>query len=303
MASFPSLANASRGPLLAHSRPGVAERALCFWHLLSLDAPTVAVLWAAAFAEAAGVHLRLWWVPAIALSVWAVYVGDRLLDARAGLSDASRHSLQARHHFHWRHRAWMQAAAVVAAVVAGWLVLTHIPVVMLRRDSPLAVATVAYFSGIHLRMRVPRWMTHLASREFLVGLLFTLGCALPVFSARIFVTQHASQIAALAAPIAYFCALAWLNVRSITWWEDSAPRGLQPRVQALSLALLGAPLALWLLIHHQRCAGLVLTGAAAALLLAALDTLRSRVDALTLRAAADLVLLTPMLLLPWFGFR
>ena len=48
---------------------------------------------------------------------------------------------------------------------------------------------------------------------------------------------------------------------------------------------------------HPRPAELLACGAAAALLIAALDRVRSRITPVTLRVVADLVLLTPAVLL------
>jgi hypothetical protein len=48
---------------------------------------------------------------------------------------------------------------------------------------------------------------------------------------------------------------------------------------------------------HPRSAILLACGAMAALLLAALDSVRAQLSPVTLRAAADLALLTPVLLL------
>jgi hypothetical protein len=49
---------------------------------------------------------------------------------------------------------------------------------------------------------------------------------------------------------------------------------------------------------HPRPAALLAAGGASALLLALLDRNRARFSALALRAAADLVLLTPLALIP-----
>lgn len=73
-----------------HTEPGTAipgrvldaPLLLRYWHLSSLDAPTVAVVWSLGFAWAAGVRLPVWIPILLALVAWAVYIGDRLLDAR-----------------------------------------------------------------------------------------------------------------------------------------------------------------------------------------------------------------------------
>ena len=83
------LANPSAREVLAPGAPRPqplwdAPIPLRFWHLASLDAPTVALVWSLGFAWAAGVGLPVWAPLLLALVAWAVYVGDRLLDARAG---------------------------------------------------------------------------------------------------------------------------------------------------------------------------------------------------------------------------
>ena len=77
-----------------------APAVLRLWHLTSLDAPTVAVVWTLAFARATGVQLPTWVPLLIALGTWTVYVGDRLLDARSGLRSCSFNRLRERHFFH-----------------------------------------------------------------------------------------------------------------------------------------------------------------------------------------------------------
>lgn len=74
------------------------------WHLLSLDAPTVAAAWSLGFAKAAGVRLPAWVPLLLALVTWVVYIGDRLLDARTALRTEQVHQLRQRHLFHWQHR-------------------------------------------------------------------------------------------------------------------------------------------------------------------------------------------------------
>lgn len=66
---------------------------------------------------------------------------------------------------------------------------------------------------------------------------------------------------------------------------------------ALFLTFAGLLLAFAAFPTHTRFLLLLLAGAASALLLALLDRLRSRITPLALRAGADLVLLTPLLLL------
>lgn len=268
--------------------PGAACAVLRFWHLASLDAPTVAAVWSLAFAWIARVRLPLWVLLLQVLVVWTVYVGDRLLDARAGLRRWDRKSagdLRERHYFHWRHRRVLAPMAAAAACAAAAIVLHWMPPATRARDSVLAAASLAYFTSVHATS-IAGQARRIFSKELLVGVLFTVGCALPV-------APHV-EWRIFAAPLAFLAALAWLNCRAIERWE-SGGQGIA-RV-AILMAAAGATAAAFVLAVDARAAALLAAGAASALLLAVLDGARRRVSQVTLRAAADLVLLTPALLL------
>lgn len=264
------------------------------WHLASLDAPTVAVVWSLGFAWAAGIRLPLWVPVLLALVAWAVYIGDRLLDARAGLRSDVPHQLRDRHLFHWRHRRILVPLAAAAACAAAWIVLALMPTGVRERDSLLAAAALAYFTRVHSSRNQPLLRSPLLTKELLVGLLFTTGCVLPAWY-----RTHAAG--PLAAPAVFFALLAWLNCHSIDRWESCASRNRTSQILALPtlLAFAGLLLAAVLAAFQPRSAALVAAGAASALLLALLDRLRNRLSPVALRAAADLVLLTPLLLTPF----
>ena len=122
---------------------------LRLWHLTSLDAPTVAVVWALAFAKADTVELPLWLPLLLGLVTWCVYVGDRLLDARSALRAGQIQSLRLRHRFHWRHRRALIPLACIAACAAVWIILSFMPTAARARNSLLALAGAIYFSGVH----------------------------------------------------------------------------------------------------------------------------------------------------------
>ena len=298
---------------------------LAWWHLASLDAPTVAVAWSLGFAWAAGVALPAWVPALLALTAWAVYIGDRLLDARAAIRSGETHRLRERHFFHHRHRRVFGVLAVAASCAAAWIVLLLMPAVARERNSVLGAAAAAYFSCVHSSRRV-RWrLTRLCaggwsrllpamlSKELLVGLLFTAGCVLPTLSRA--AAAPGGPHWPLWAAAAYFAVLAWLNCHAIERWEgdgcQGAERGIAPAAgvggglvswgrpfPAASLLAVGGLLGAWALFSAApRPAALLAAGAASSLLLALLDRLRSRLTALALRAAADLVLLTPLALL------
>jgi len=288
---------AGEKPWYWHLRAG-----LHFWHLASLDAPTVAVAWGWAFAWTAHVRLAVWPLALLGLVVWALYVGDRLLDARAGFSNPPSHDLRERHYFHWRHRWVLAPLAGAAGLAAAWIARLRIPLIALPQDSVVAVATLAYFSGVHSRFRPPAAVTRMlavvGSRECLVGALFALGCVLPAWSMDPVWSSPTSPIRLLALPAIYFAALAWLNVRTITHWEAPAAMRSDLRVgrAALWLVMAGLAIAMWLLPMQPRAAALVTAGAVSALLIGWLEQRRGIMSPLTLRATVDLILLTPLAL-------
>ena len=199
-------------PLAAVPERNAADgpRILKLWHLASMDAPSVAVAWAWALGWTEHVRPAVGTVAALALVVWAIYVLDRLLDTRAGLR-GERADLRERHTFHWRHRRALGALAAVALAAAAWLSWPRLAGGALRPDGAVAAATLFYFGGVHGRARAVRRMLRkagaLVSREFVVGTIFTAGCALPALT-------RGGDGRALLVPVCALAALAWLNVRA-----------------------------------------------------------------------------------------
>ncbi len=276
---------------------------LRFWHLASLDASSVALTWSLAFAWAA--HVRLpWWVPVLLpLAVWAVYVADRLLDAHTALYAAMPDQLRERHLFHWRFRRVLAPLALASAFAAAWIIFVLMPRTLREHDSLLAAVSLLYFTRVHSRSRI----LQLPSKEFLVGVLFTLGCVLPAWSrAGFFRSPHAWP---LLTTTIVFVLLAWLNCDAIDQWESKKGESNDTPARSASTATFGLCLAgvtvfcaaLWA-SSSPRCAVLLGCGAAAALLLSSLDWLCDRFAPVTLRAAADLALLTPALIIALIPF-
>ncbi len=328
----------------AQPSPG---RLLIWWHLTSLDAPTVAVCWCLALARVTHVHLPLWVPVALGLGTWSIYLGDRLMDAKRALAP-----LRQRHWFHWKHRQILLPAAILSLAVALALVLRRMPPAIRDRDALLALAAAVYFLAIHSRSAASdpmeslhfadgdtaaapashpashpsaqaaapslssrvltsqalpsrvspsqaspsqaqpsalRRLRHLFTKETFVGLIFALVCAAPA------ATRAAGGYAVLVAPVAACFLLAWLNCWLIERWDAGRSGGY---LRQLALAAAASLAALLAFLGHSGAAGWFLVAmAASALLLAWLERHRLRLGALVLRAAADLVLLTPLILL------
>lgn len=280
----------SASPIYAASH---AFRWLGIWHLVSLDAPTVALTWSLALAWTVRIRLPLWVSVLLLLAVWAIYVVDRILDARAALGAINRNQLRERHLFHWRYRRVLVPLATASALAAAWIIFHLMPRSARIHDSVLAAASLVYFTRVHTGRRV----FTLISKEFLVGALFTLGCALPAWS-RIALSQKASWLPLLVATL-FFALLAWLNCYAIDRWESQDVRSEHIPVARLALRVASATLLVSLLLvaSSPRSAALLVCGTMSAILFAVLDRIRHRLSPVTLRAAADLALLTPALLL------
>jgi hypothetical protein len=275
-----------------------APAPLRLWHLTSLDAPTVAVVWTLAFAFTARVSLPAWVPILLALCAWAVYIGDRLLDAYSALRTAYHRRLRVRHRFHWRHRRIFLSIAIAAACAAALIVFFCMPAAARQRNSLLAAAALVYFTRVHSargRTPFPAFLrTPILSKEMLVGLLFTAACALPTFTRATF--QPKFPLFTLIIPTVFFALLAWLNCHAIDHWESRVPphAAAAIRLPALALSVAGLLASVTLAENHPRSAALLAAGTLSALLLALLDRFRARLTPLALRAAADLVLLTPI---------
>ena len=249
-----------------------AHTPLSLWHLLSLDAPTVATLWLCFVAQAAHTALPPLLAPALFLAVWILYAADRLLDTARLLDMAA---LEPRHYFHRRHRTVFLAGMATATIALSLLLArTRLPPAYL----PLIAILLAWFAAVHLpsvpaSVRLPK--------ELVTGL---------IFSAAIFAPELPGHLA-LALSFALLCTLncAWIHA-----WETPQPTHFITRFLLRSLPQLTAALVLLLLRPNP----VTLAIATAAGILLVLNHHRRQLRPTTLRAAADLALLTPILFWP-----
>ena len=110
-------------------------------HVLSLEAPVVAVLWQDVLAKVHRVSLTPGTTVGLALAVWLVYILDRWLDGQ----DAGTAQLDGRHAFYARHSRVIGALALpVLIVVVAWLGLYIIPVGVLWSGVALSLLIGIY---------------------------------------------------------------------------------------------------------------------------------------------------------------
>jgi hypothetical protein len=279
--------------------PVRAASPVALWHLLSLDAPTVAALWTWFIARCCHIRLPLTSFAAMALAVWILYAADRLLDAARPGAAAE---LEARHHFHHRHaRAFLTGIAFAASALA--LLLRTLDPAAMRLYLVEAALLTAWFVILHA--------THSAHRlpkEIAVGLFFSAATFIPTIARAPALRPQLLPAAIL------FAAICSLNCLFIYAWEHESPAiSSSPstprtahgttRVAAAHLPALAAAIAIaataLALLGATATEPIAAACALAVALLFALHRNRRRLARIDLRAAADLALLTPLLLLPF----
>jgi hypothetical protein len=262
---------------------------LAGWHLLSLDAPTVAVVWTWFAGLVVGAGVRWTDLAAMFCAVWVLYAADRLLDARALRDGGDAGELERRHLFHDQHRRWFRWG-IAAGCIALAALLPAIRVEEVRLYLVIGALLVGWFAVIHSG-RKP------LLKEFVVGVFFAAAVFVPA------VSRMPWMRGALVLPAVLFGALCSLNCLFIFAWEHEGGGLAGRRFAGQWVGWVGAGLgaiALGLMPLVGASGGRILqaVGLSAALLVT-LHCLRRRVERTTLRALADLVLLTPLLVRWW----
>lgn len=126
----------------------------------------------------------------LSLSVWLIYVADRLLDATQ-LNLAQPHTL--RHGFYRHHRRLFLGMWIAMLALNAFVVVRYLPAALLRSGLLLGAAVLAYGASVHFsanrshnRAAEPlpksrsRWVY--LPKEVRVGILFALGVSLSVWT-------------------------------------------------------------------------------------------------------------------------
>lgn len=271
------------------------EDPLALWHLLSLDAPTVAALWTWFIASTNHVRLPFSSTLAMAIAVWMLYAADRLMDARLLNVDPGRHEdLEARHYFHHRHRTAFLSGILFASIALAVL-LPHLEADAIHLYLILGALVFGYFiliHGTHSAHRLPK--------EIAVGLFFAAATFIPTVARRPGLRVSLFPFALL---LATLCSL---NCLFIYAWEHDTFRTSRSThaitrfaISNLSLltVLLSLSSATITLLDHRAPWPIPYAIALSAALLLLLHNHRLAIKPITLRAAADLALTTPLLLL------
>ncbi|HXM32068.1 MAG TPA: hypothetical protein VN921_00325 [Chthoniobacterales bacterium] len=287
----------------APRRPRTAQRAvptrkatpLVWLNLVCLDAPLVALAWLWLFARTFHVALDLGNCAILFLTAWLIYLADRLADA---LALPGQIPLSRRGEFCLKHRRpWSWTLAAIAIVDAGLIWRTT--------DSKTffigVLVGMAALIYLILNYSLGRIWSFIPVKEAAIGFLFAAGTLvglLPDFPA----VSPTFVLSALA-----FGFLCTLNCVSIAVWERELDVGQgkisiatrHPSVQRhLGKLALALALASFFGVMFYPGAALIFGCAgASALLLALLDFIGGAIDQDQRTALADLVLLTPLVVL------
>jgi hypothetical protein len=259
-------------------------------HVLSLDAPIVAVVWQHWWARAAGARL-FWFDDAVlTLGVWMIYLADRLADTAA----AEPPPETARHTFSARYRRVL--VPLLAGVVFGLAILTPAELSGRQFAAGLGLLLVAggYFWLIHSG-GPSRW-ARVVPKEGFVGAIFALGTTFFVCG------QSGRPPWLILTGTMLFAMLCFFNCALITQWETSPQDRHEPTSLLNAFPWLDGRLGIgcvWL----AALAGVLAAGdgsvvfvpvAIGALALAWADHQRAAISADALRVLADLALLAPL---------
>lgn len=240
-------------------------RLLHAWHLLSLDAPTVAFCWTLLFAGATHVPQALPEAFALALAVWLIYAADRLLDAQA--VDAGHAALPVLYRRH--ARGFVLAGALCAALLL--FVLRFVTHAVLLGWAWLALPLLVYAAAVH-RGSLPAWW-----KPASIGMFFAVAVAMPSL-------EQSGWQPALCGAALLFAELCRRNCALL--------QGRPSRV-ALSIAFFAG--CTGLLFWSPVLVPIVLACASGYALLLWLGRKRMQLDPLTFRALADATLVVAAL--------
>jgi hypothetical protein len=276
---------------------GLATPWWLWWNILSADAPIVALVWSAVFARASGVKLATADQSTLVLTVWAIYVCDRLLD---GWTAKNRLALQPRHNFCLKHSPWLVGLVVIAGAAIVCMTWDRQRAPEVVDGLKLGSIVAAYMVCIHA---AGGQLARLLPKEAAVGILFASGTTLPLWSG-------AGGFSGDFDPAwTFFALLCILNCVSIECWEKPSSstawkRMAHPfviwadsRINGLATALGACSLIAWFVRGPGKASGeSLLAVCLGALLLLLLNCRRNRFSPSALRVLADVALIVPALI-------
>ena len=301
----PSLIEPALHPSATAERGGFVPRRLLFrpwlWlNLTCLDAPLVAVSWQLLFAQVLGVPVAAETTAVLFLTAWIIYLADRLADALA--LDLTREN-SARHRFCRNHLPIFMGLIAIAIALDAWLLLRGVDTAVLRLGLGVSVLALAYLTVNYLLSRV--WRA-LPLKEITIGVLFAAGTLTPVLP------QVWPISPSWLWTLGLFALLCSFNCTSLAVWERALDEA-QGRVSLTTrwpglgkyLVPIGVAITLAALVLGQWNVAFAVPNSCTALSavgLLGLHLFRNQLARDDRAAGADLVLLTPLLVLGWGAF-
>lgn len=267
-------------------------------NLIGLDAPVVAVCWQWMFAHSFGINLPTVIYYILALSVWCIYLADRMIDVlRANVTDQST----SRHRFTKQYFGKLIAVIVTASVINLILIINHVPLKLWVYGGFTAGLIAVYYL---IRFTKINQHITLIPREILCGFLFSIGCAI----APLTFAPNETHFLPYSIAILIFGALCSMNCILISIWENQADLAsndpsaftahsrLIPHIASSisALAIISALLSFLFVWKFFIAISL------AALCFKIALYYQDRLQSITLRVLADASLLTPLLFLMQF---
>ena len=271
--------------------PSTEEDSAPLWlwpNLLSLDAPLVAVLWQGFLAYRFSLPLRPGGRLVLGLTVWAIYLLDRLLDARKPAAVNMTADEPARHRYYRRH--WRLMTALLAVVLASDALIALFwlrPAILRSGLIPLA-GVLLYLAIFHIfgqSVKIPK--------EIAAAILFTAGTFLTAWA-----TLPCPSLAWAAAAFFVLCLANMIAIEAWEWRElANESIALHPLTRWLARTYLWwVPVAVVVCVlegHNEWYASIALSAGACALLF----WFGRRLSLEARRALVDGVLLSPVLFL------
>lgn len=145
-------------------------------NLLGLDAPAVAVSWQILFGRNFGAELPTALHLVLGLSVWCIYLADRLYDTiRTDATVVGTGRLM----FTRKHFKTLAAILIIASLLNIGLIACYVPEKLIITGLITAFLLGVYYlfrlnAGMRIAARIPR--------EILCGMIFSLGCVITTHS-------------------------------------------------------------------------------------------------------------------------
>jgi len=225
------------------------------------------------------------------IAVWMLYAADRLLDAQS----SNEVTLETRHRFHHRHRSAFLTGIFLASIGLA-ILLPRLSSEAIHLYLILGGLVFGYFIVIHATQSA-----HRLPKELAVGICFAAATFIPTIA-----RQPELRLSLLPSAL-LFATLCSLNCLFIYAWEHDPSHPAQHPAHATTrfalhhLPLLAIVITITgtaLVLDRQAPWPIPLATALSASLLLLIHQRRRSISPVTLRAAADLALLTPLLLLP-----